>query len=234
MSRHQIYSGYFYPNSYHRLSARYPCEYRPTLKSNTLNGFFFQVSTLGFLLCDHFIFVGMITPQHSPLREGVIALMSSVIFCRFAQFAASFFRSDNLVRDGKAPSNNEANTLANYKDVAFVAGQIASLSFGIEIIMQLSNTSAFLPALNTSEASTPMYIIYATFMAFMIAFEVARHSLSFAHVLNSLTEDSFIFWFKILYMIECLVRLSFVFATISVCTNHLSAENQNLANFLNS
>ena len=234
MSRHQIYSRYFYPNSYHRLSARYPGEYRPTLKSNTLNGFFFQVSTLGFLLCDHFIFVGMITPQHSPLREGVIALMSSVIFCRFAQFAASFFRSDNLVRDGKAPSNNEANTLANYKDVAFVAGQIASLSFCIEIVMQLAQISAFLPALNNSDASTPMNIMYGFFLAFVIVSEFVRHSLSFAHILNSLTEDSFIFWFKILYLVECLGRLILVFTTISVCTNHLSAENQNLANFLNS
>lgn len=228
-----FFSEFNIPHTYHGLSARYPGtgQYTSPVHPSSLNGFFFQATTLGFLLCDQFIFVGMITPQHSPLRESVIALMSSVLLCRFAQFAASFFRSDNIAHnDGNIDDVEKSRS--NYRDVGFIAGQIASLSFSVEVFSQLGSVSAFVVSLNSNEASTPIFLIYIFFIIVMVAFEVARHALSFLHIGGALYESTFVFWLKVLFLIECLARLGFIFGTIVSVTDHLSGENQNLVAFL--
>lgn len=219
-----------HPFVYHHLSARFPGKSHTGVTPTELYGFFFQVTTLGFLLCDVFIFVGMITPQSSPLREGVIAVMTSVFFCRFAQFAASFFRSDNMIEE--SDQTETVKTIANYRDAGFISGQIASLCFGIDMFWQFNNSSASLAALSESHSGTPVYVIYVVFIALMVIMETIRHFLHLGQIITNLDTENFFFYLKIHYMVECVIRLSFVFATIAAATNHLATENQNLVSFL--
>lgn len=223
------------PFAYHQLSARYSGSYGlnvpATIPSSALNGFFFQTSALGFLLCDLFLFVGMITPQHSPLRDSVIAVMMSVFFCRFAQFAASFFRADNLSNENIQVSDDE-KVHSNYRDVVFISGQIASLSLSIDMFWQMGNASAFLASLNGTDAKTPIFAMYVTFMALMAFAEFVRHLLSFLHILHWLSDSAFMLSFKIFYLLECLARLGLAFGTIALVLTHLSGENKALAAFL--
>ena len=216
---------------------------RNHIVSEQLRGSVLTFMATTFLLADPYIWVGMIMKQNSPLHESIVALMTSIFFCRLAQLAASFFVIDMVseVDDPKIVKHGSDNNYT-YERFLFIFGQLTSLCFLVLSLCHFCSASGFVFSLSHNGLNL-CFGIQAAFVCFVCFFELLKHIISFLYMAGPqiqalhwyalyLDTDRFWTWWVALYWCDIVYRVIFVFVTIGMVASSMSNLNSTLTTFL--
>ena len=192
------------------------------------------------VFADCLLFVGMLNPQNSLLTENVVTVCYYIFLCRAFQFAATFFMDRVIFEDEQTyisvfgETRGETQVIVKQHQPNIVASCCQLCSFWCFVVTMLHFLNSFyLPySLLKVGAGDQTYALQLSFVIIMSTLELARHLLLFYSVLIPIKAGLYHTATRIIFVLDCLVRASFVYSACIVIPSHLGDQNNLLYNFL--
>ena len=193
---------------------------------NKLRGPILVYLYLGYMLSDGFYFVGMITPQYSPLQETVVSVFFMAIMFRWAQLIAAFFLSDTLDTDDAV--------MDDITKFIVLLCHLASLMFCISFFMSIFFSAGFISSMNANNIFTPAYSFLLSFGVLFLFLEVIRLAIIVMYIMKIYIVDNKHFYMIMVgvYGVDLVFRAISAVMLVPTTINYLTDQDKILINFL--
>ncbi len=176
-------------------------------------------------LIDCLLFVGMLNSQNSLLTENVVYVCFYIFLCRAYQLAGTFFIDRVIFEREEKDKQHQPN-------IVTACCQLCSLWCFIVSILHFLSCFNVAYSIANQGIGIQTYGLQLSFVILMCVMEAARHAVVFWTVLNGLFADTFMQAAKIIFTVDCALRIMFAVIASTIVSSHLGAQNNILVQFL--
>ncbi len=187
------------------------------------------------IFVDGLLFLGMISPQNSPMHENVTIMFASITTCRLLQLAVAKFMNEAFVAKIDSASGGWRSTLDPKQfgiQVTLIFTYVASLGFLLIGLYNFMNANNVLWILST-DVKSPAWSVSFCFLMFVgIMPEIVR-SIQFAiFCVRDVKSYDILLWTEVLFAWNWIFRFVFIIVAIFTVPAHLKEQSDAVMNFI--
>ena len=176
------------------------------------------------LFADILLFVGMLNAQNSPLTESVVYVGFYIFLCRAYQFTATYF-IDRVVFEKENGKHHQPN-------IVTACLQLCSLWCYVVCMLHFNTCFNITYSIFFQSIGNQTYGLQLSFVILMSVMEAVRHGLLFLTVIFGLSASRFVFTTKLIFTMDCALRILFAVLAAMLISGHLGTLNNTLVLFL--
>jgi hypothetical protein len=224
-----MFSPYWSPN-FHRLGVRASTvDYLNNIANSDYTHYDYtpflnKAFACALVFADSLLFVGMLNAQNSPLTESVVYVGFYIFLCRAYQFTATYF-IDRVVFEKENAKHHQPH-------IVTACCQLCSLWCYVVCMLHFNTCFNITYSIFFQSIGNQTYGLQLSFVILMSVMEAVRHALLFWTVLYGLSASRFMFITRLIFTMDCALRVLFAILASMVITGHLGTLNNTLVQFL--